>query len=118
MSTHKVSAYTVYPTGFDESPIVDKYHFVITVEDGYSKHGWAIRRSSRRCLNRAGEWVYESSPSERSDEWFAEHRFPEKEALERALAAVEKVQVNGFTFAEFDARARGLRPQREQETSR
>jgi hypothetical protein len=103
MSEAKVSAYTIYPTGYDDATFADKHDWTITVEDGGSEYGWAVRKSARRCLNRDGEWEHEHIPSERSDEWLAEHRFPEAEAIERAKAAVDEIRVKGMTIAEADA---------------
>lgn len=53
----------------------------------YRGHGlWAVTRR-RRCLGRDGSWDWEPMPSWRDDEWLAEHRFPEAEALRLAKAA-------------------------------
>lgn len=63
---------------------------------------WAVSRH-RRCLGRSGEWDWESMPSERADEWLAEHRFPLAEALRLAREELPKLRVNGMTAAEVQA---------------
>lgn len=60
---------------------------------------WAVKRHSF-CLSVSGSWDYEYIPSEREDEWLAEHRFPMERALELAKAAAPKVVVNGHTVTE------------------
>jgi hypothetical protein len=91
-----------YPTAYtvtclpDETP--DANSWELTVE--YRGRGlWAIKRWSN-CLSRNGEWDYEHIPSEREDEWLAEHRFPLEEALELAKKAAPDVIVNGMTAAD------------------
>jgi len=61
---------------------------------------WAVKHYSS-CLSRSGEWDYEMRPSEREDEWLAEHRFPLAEALELAKRAAPEIVVNGFTPADL-----------------
>lgn len=69
---------------------------------------WAVLASagSRTCLNRDGEWVWEISPSERTDEWLAEHRFTLDEALLLARNHAPGVTMNGLTAVEVLARHR------------
>ena len=107
MTSHAVSAYTVYPTGFNEATFTDKHTWTITVTDGM-RHGWAVRWMGE-CLNSDGEWEYEPIPSSREDDFFARCRFPEQEAIERAKAVVDSLVINGRTFIEADiwVKARG-----------
>lgn len=67
---------------------------------------WAVSRH-RMCLGRSGEWDWESLPSERTDEWLAEHRFPLDEALKLGREELPKLRVNGKTAAEVAAWAAG-----------
>lgn len=60
---------------------------------------WAVKRHSF-CLSTSGSWDYEYIPSEREDEWLAEHRFPMELGLELARAAAPDVIVNGHTVKE------------------
>jgi hypothetical protein len=99
----RASQYTVVPTGYDDFTFVDKHSWVLTVVDGGSDYGWAVRRGAS-CLSRSGEWAYEPSPSSRTDEWLAEHRFPLGGAIERALAVVDGLRLAGMTAAEADAK--------------
>lgn len=69
---------------------------------------WAIRRHGR-CLNAAGQWDYESIPSERTDEWLAAYRFDRETALRLAAEAAPKVTVNGWTVTGVLADARKRR---------
>jgi len=101
MTSQRVNAYTVYPTGYDEATFIDKYLWAIQVENT-GKGTWAVRRSVKRCLNRDGEWEYESIPSERTEEFFARCRFTEEDALRRASAVVDSIRINGLTIAEAD----------------
>ena len=57
---------------------------------------WAVVRH-RQCMNALGEWSWESVPSEREDEWLAEHRFDLDAALRLAKEHAPKVTVNGRT---------------------
>ena len=63
---------------------------------------WAVSRH-RQCLGRSGAWDWESIPSERTDEWLAEHRFLLGEALRLAREELPKLRVNGMTAAEVQA---------------
>lgn len=78
--------------------------------DDADVHLWSVRVQWRgsdryavmrmgRCLGKDGEWDYENIPSERADEWKAEHRFPLDIALDKAREAVDLTIVNGKTWA-------------------
>ena len=53
------------------------------------------------CLGKDGTWSYESSPSNREDDWLGEHRWPLEEAMTLAVKAAPHVTVNGRTAAEL-----------------
>lgn len=76
----------------------DRYLFALQVEYRGSSR-WAVTRHGK-CLNRDGTWDWESRPSEREDEWLAEHRFDLDTAMTLAKAAAPLVTVNGFTVAD------------------
>lgn len=81
----------------DEIGWSDAFVWTISVEDGGSAFGYAVRSMSR-CLSRDGEWELEPIPSSRNDDWLDEHRFKSlDEALTRALVAVETLTINGLT---------------------
>lgn len=104
MSYIKVTGYTVYPTGYDETEIPsDKYHFVITVED--RGKGWAVCWMGD-VLAADGTWDWEPRPSSRDDEFYQRCRFTEEEAKRRALEAVDHITINGRTFAQAVAYCR------------
>lgn len=65
-----------------------------TQEDG--THLYAVKHFSH-CLSRGGSWDWESRPSEREDEWLAEHRFPYDEAVRLAKQHCMSIKVNGMT---------------------
>ena len=69
---------------------------------------WAVlaRAGSRTCLSRDGEWEWEISPSERTGEWLAEHRFSLDEALDMARRYAPGVTMNSLTAVEVLARHR------------
>ena len=76
----------------------DRYLFALQVEYRGSDR-WAVTRHGE-CLNRDGNWDWEHRPSEREDEWLAEHRFDLDTALDLAKAAAPLITVNGFTVAD------------------
>src|SRR5690606_2902511 len=77
---------------------IDSHVFEITVE--YRGRGlWAVKRHSQ-CLAADGTWDWEMRPSEREDDWLAEHRFDLDTALKLAKEAAPKVTVNGFTVTD------------------
>lgn len=76
----------------------DASHFAVQVE--YRGHDlWAVTRHAE-CLSRAGEWVYETRPSERTDEWRAVHRFTYTEAMGRAREIAPTLTVMGHTVTD------------------
>lgn len=92
---YPATEYTVSALPEDD---INAMHFQITV--AYRGRGlWAVSRHCQ-CLGRSGEWDWESVPSERTDEWLAEHRFPLEEALRLARAELPKLRCNGLTAAE------------------
>lgn len=90
-----ITEYTVCALPEDD---VNAGHFSITV--AYRGRGlWAVLRH-RFCLGADGEWDYESTPSEREDEWLAAHRFGLDDALRLAAEHVTQITVNGWTVAD------------------
>lgn len=83
---------------------IDAPHFTITVE-WRGGDLWAVCRF-RECLGTDGEWDYEPSPSNRTDEWKNNHRFDLASALALAQAAAPKMTVNGYTVADVLRRAK------------
>lgn len=77
---------------------INRPSFAINVS--YRGEGrWAVVRH-RQCMNAKGEWSWESIPSEREDEWLAEHRFDRMTALQLARKAAPHIVVNGQTAIE------------------
>jgi len=68
------------------------YGWPVTIESRGST-GWAIV-NGRSCLNRDGEWEYESMPSERKEEFIARTRW--------ATAGEALAYWRGWRTAEFD----------------
>lgn len=77
---------------------VNRGHFTITVE-WRGPGSWAVKRWSS-CLSSSGKWDHESIPSEREDEWLAEHRFDLDTALRLARENAPLIRVNGHTVAD------------------
>lgn len=77
---------------------VQHYLWLITVERRRGTDSWAVCRH-RMCLGRDGEWSWEPSSSNRTDEWIAEHRFPLQEALALAVKAAPLLTVGRLTAA-------------------
>ena len=93
----------------DEIECMDSETWKLNVE--YRGHGkWAVTRNGRTCLSAAGEWDWESLPSERTDEWLALHRFPLEEALALARQHAPDVKINDMTATEVLARHRARHP--------
>jgi hypothetical protein len=83
--------YTV--TGLNEED-VNRAAWVITIS--YRSQGqWAVTNFGY-CLNSAGEWDHEPSPSNRTDEWKAQHRFPLLEAQRLAVEAYPNLIISGY----------------------
>jgi hypothetical protein len=66
---------------------------------------WAVVHYGQ-CLSRDGKWDYERIPSEREDEWLAEHRFSLDEAIERAKQVAPHLRTNGLTAVDVLERIR------------
>lgn len=71
---------------------------------------WAVRLRGHRCLSKSKTWDYESIPSEREDDWLAEHRFDLPTALRLAAEMAPTVTVNGFTPRDAIARQAARTP--------
>jgi hypothetical protein len=101
----------VRATAYEVSVFPDEFEDASTWTIAVEYRGadrWAVMRraGSRTCLNRDGEWVWEISPSERTDEWLAEHRFGLDEALLLARDYAPGVTMNSLTAVEVLARHR------------
>ena len=84
------------------SPIpLDNYNRVswqVTV-DWRGGDRFAVRRGPY-CLSRStGSWDYEHIPSERRDDWLADHRFSIDDAKAAAMRLCSSVAINGLTAA-------------------
>ena len=108
-TTSTAPAVRVEPTRYSVSILpetsINHGSYEITVE--YRGAGrWAVCNGGS-CLDAAGEWEYESIPSEREDEWLAAHRFDLDAALRLAREAAPDLTVNGWSVAkamELEAR--------------
>lgn len=89
---------TAYTVSALPEPIPDADSWAIIVE--YRGHGRWAACHGRRCLSAAGRWDWEPIPSERDDEWLADHRFTLPAALSVAERAAPLVTVNGRTPAD------------------
>lgn len=65
---------------------------------------FAVTRT-RTCLGADGEWDWEPRPSERDDDWCANHRFDWHTAIRLAAEHAPNVTVNGMTAREVASRA-------------
>ena len=90
---------SVFTEEDDPEGYIGLYSWALTV--AYRGRGmWAVT-DRINCLSKSGTWDYEIRPSERDDEWIAEHRFPLDQALEIATAVAPSVTVNGRSAAEL-----------------
>lgn len=102
--TVQVTEYTV-----SVLPDGDVNQDLFTIKVAYRGRGlWAVLRRSF-CLGRSGDWDYESMPSGRTDQWLAEYRFTEAEALDLAREAAPQIEYGGRTASEFLAWAAARR---------
>jgi len=89
--------FSFLPPGLERTDPNARYFEVKASRRGEGK--WAVV-----CMGEVwdGEyWVYESLPSNRTEEFIAKARFPLEEAVQIAQAATETVKLVGFTYAEF-----------------
>lgn len=96
----RVTQYVV--SAVPEGLCMDGYAWDVTVE-WRSEGLWAVKHHSY-CADANGDWDYEPSPSNRTDEWKATHRFPLEEALRLAHKAAPKVCINGYYPADLIAK--------------
>lgn len=99
-------------------PSVRATNYVVTAEPDWDHPDadmWTIEVSYRgndtwgvyhrtRCLGANGEWSWESIPTERREEWIAEHRFGLDTALRLAKEQALLVTVGGLTVKQARAR--------------
>ncbi len=82
---------------------VDQPTFAVTVN--YTGRGlWAIRNLSRCWNGDERDWVWEPSPSNRDDDFFAACRFTRDDALRIADEIAHAVRWNGVTAGEIASR--------------
>lgn len=108
MSSHRVTGYTVYPTGIEDTPLdgLDQHVFVLQVAEA-APGAWAVRDTFGCVLDVRLRWQREPQPSSRDDKFLARCRFPTADAaLAAAEKAVDHLVRNGQTFAQTDAWAR------------
>lgn len=60
---------------------------------------WAVM-DHPHCLSADGAWDFEHIPSERTDEWIANHRFDLDTALDLARKNAPLLHANGFTVSD------------------
>ena len=92
---------TVRATRYEVSCLPENFinaeAFALSVEYR-GREKWAVLDGSHMCLSVDGGWDWESIPSEREDEWLAEHRFDLDTALQMAKEHAPKVVINGYTI--------------------
>lgn len=69
---------------------------------------WAVIRGcymsgNLPCFEADGNMDYEPSPSSRTDEWKAAHRFPLAEAMALGERVLPTITINGMTWAQVEA---------------
>lgn len=98
---YQISAYTVFPAGYQAVPDVpDREAWCLTVAD--AGDGWAVRWRSR-CIDYRGSWLFEPPTESRTAEFLHRTRFSEQAALRRARREIDELVVDGLTFAEHVA---------------
>jgi len=89
-----ITRYTVNCLPEDD---IEASHWAITVEYR-GRNLWAVLHGPY-CLSKSGDWDYEMRPSEREDDWLAEHRFSLVHARQLAQEQAPVITVNGLTAA-------------------
>ena len=93
---------TIYPTQYTVNCVPETvdgyYHFTIVVQ--YRGHDrWAIYRNTSQggpLWSRQGCWDYGESSEDRDDEqWMADHRFSQEEALSIAAELAPHLTIRG-----------------------
>jgi hypothetical protein len=100
-------------TGNDVDVLPTKWDVSILPRGDINRLAWSITVAYRGndlyavlirdhwCLSRSGEAEIEPIPSERTDEWIADHRFPLDEALRLAVSHAPDVACNGKSATEI-----------------
>ena len=103
------------PTASGAEPVVRVSRYTVScLEDERDRGSWDLSVEERGegrwavlhlsyCLGADGRFVYEPSPSNRTDEFLASHRFGLDEALALAKRAAPDVVVNGMRPADVIA---------------
>ncbi|MEW1548454.1 hypothetical protein [Streptomyces tsukubensis] len=81
---------------------INRAGFLITIEHQGGDR-WAALHCGF-CFSASGTSDVEAIPSESTDDWLIDHRFPLDEAFWRAKSEAAHVKVNGHTVAEVLAR--------------
>jgi hypothetical protein len=74
---------------------VNYRHYAITVAHR-GEGRWAVLHGGL-CLNAAGDWDWEPTPSNRDDDWLDTHRFDQDTALRLAEEQAPLMSCNGIT---------------------
>lgn len=76
---------------------------------------WAVVHASYCLGAHDGEWDHEPSPSNRTDEWIADHRFTLEEATRLAIDEAPFIMVNGLYATQVRDRHAARLPVEEQQ---
>lgn len=96
----RATEFTFLPDGM-KSGDNDQEHFAVKVK--FRAPGMFAVTNMGDCWN-GSEWVHERMPSGRSEEFIAQTRMPLIDALRIASEVVNGIEVNGSTFAGWQAR--------------
>lgn len=100
MTTQRVQEYLVLPTGCTDDG-VDWDMFVIRVISTGAGRWKVMHRMWVLDIN-GTDWDTESLPSERTDEWLNQHRFPTAEAaLAAAHSIADTIKIMGRTWDQY-----------------
>jgi|GEM_PF-3797544 len=103
--THAYMSWETWAPDVSEFRFDYKEFIFVVVQKGVNRSSnavtWAVRDTFGSCLSLAGEWVEELSPSSRTAEWLAAHRFTShEEAYNAGKKAFDEM------VREYEARAR------------
>lgn len=101
--TH-ATEFAFYPKGAEHDNINGHHHCIRVAKRSPGK--WAVLHMGQ-CWN-GEDWVYEGSPSGRTDEFKSQTRFTFDEAVAIALSKVETQTVNGRTYAQWQEHFQAL----------
>lgn len=91
--------FAFYPEGAEKDEVNGRYYRVTVSKRSEDK--WAVIFFNECWHQKEQDWVYESLPSNRTEEFTENTRFSLETAVSIAVEMTEKLVVNGRTYAQW-----------------